>query len=813
MAKRNSYTLADHKTLRFIKLPPNSTASEEFAAEDLRRHLRQITGQPAADRRVESGGVIYLNDWAAAATAGINKDKLKLSGDAFHLQVCGEDLFVLSVTDRGILYGASELLRRLGCRWYTPSVKKIPSLREATIAVVDETVRPAFEYRDMIAQDCQEPEFLMRLRVNGHFCRIPEYLGGHQVYGLHVHTYHALVPPSEHFDKHPEYFSLVGGKRVIAGGQLCLSNPEVKRIAVENILKRIVANPQSKIFSVSQNDWHGACECPECRKIVDEESSQSGPVLRFANAVAEEVVKTHPHILISTLAYTYTLDAPKKVMPHPNVRVRLCPISCCSGHPFGTCDNPESRRFLTAFTKWAKRMSQMYIWHYSINFRNSLLPVPNFDELAGNLKFYHNKGVFGVFVQDMSATGYGSESSDLRAYLQAELLWNPAQDVWPLVKEWLDAVHGKAAPAMLRYYKFWHDFVRNHRDIHPVCYASPDHPLYSKANIKKADTFLQEAEELAIGRSKLRIQVLRGGLQLPHLWNCGGSYKIEGSQYKGKATAEDQRLFNTVLKRWEDFGITHPAEDESVEAIRQKWGARIFPHPVKHLRAGKQEVVVAPTLGGRLIEWYAHGHQWLAMPDPANAFQPYPFSGGYSNLAVLSAHCFQGWKESYAVTGAHGKSKLTLHADNLHWVGDIRLSHTYTLEEDALLIASVVENIDDRPIALRWGCSLQLCQKGWEDLRVHAGADSLSLDASAVKDGLGHAHTLEFAPTDGRWELLLPGYRVSNEFAGGIEQVIVGLVRDRKILAMDLRTPRVTLVPGQHIRVAQRIRIESIGKR
>ena len=39
----------------------------------------------------------------------------------------------------------------------------------------------------------------------------------------------ALCPPERYFDTHPEYFSLVGGKRQSGYAQLCLTNPDVLR--------------------------------------------------------------------------------------------------------------------------------------------------------------------------------------------------------------------------------------------------------------------------------------------------------------------------------------------------------------------------------------------------------------------------------------------------------------------------------------------------------------------------------------------------------------------------------------------------------
>ena len=126
------------------------------------------------------------------------------------------------------------------------------------------------------------------------------------------------------------------------------------------------------------------------------EGAQSGVLLRFVNAIAERTARVFPNVLISTLAYQYTLDAPRRAIDvHPNVRIRLCPIRCCQGHPFGECDDPNSGQFLRAFRKWARRTKQTYIWHYTTDFRHFPLPMPNFDELQGNIDFYHRHGVHG----------------------------------------------------------------------------------------------------------------------------------------------------------------------------------------------------------------------------------------------------------------------------------------------------------------------------------------------------------------------------------------------------------------------------------
>lgn len=69
-----------------------------------------------------------------------------------------------------------------------------------------------------------------------------------------VHTFYGLVSPEKYFVSHPEYFSLIDGKRTHDRSQLCLSNPDVLRIAIENIKAQIRREPQYLIYDVSQND-------------------------------------------------------------------------------------------------------------------------------------------------------------------------------------------------------------------------------------------------------------------------------------------------------------------------------------------------------------------------------------------------------------------------------------------------------------------------------------------------------------------------------------------------------------------------------
>ena len=107
---------------------------------------------------------------------------------------------------------------------------------------------------------CSRPlAFSVRNKYNGTYIPDVDEWGGNIHYRGFVHTFNSLVPPSVYGAKHPEYYSEINGRRVIDHSQLCLTNPDVLKIATETVLKWCEESPRAAIISVSQNDWHNYC--------------------------------------------------------------------------------------------------------------------------------------------------------------------------------------------------------------------------------------------------------------------------------------------------------------------------------------------------------------------------------------------------------------------------------------------------------------------------------------------------------------------------------------------------------------------------
>lgn len=386
---------------------------------------------------------------------------------------------------------------KLGCRWFTRDVARLPRRKRCVLEPFRAEVAPAFEYREVFWSEAFDAEWAVRQRLNGASHRLEERHGGAVSFHPFVHTFEQLVPPSVHFRDHPEWFPEIDGKRTGDHAQLCLTHPEVLRLAIERVRAWIAERPDATLYSVSQNDWQGNCRCARCREIDEREGSPSGSLLAFVNAVADAVAKEHPGKLIDTLAYQYTRKPPRTLIPRPNVRVRLCSIECCFAHPLATC--PENRAFREDLEGWARITDRLYVWDYTTDFAHYLLPFPNLDVLAANARWYAGRGVRGLFEQGAYAPGGGAEMSELKAYVLAKALTDPlGSGADRAVEEFTDAVYGPAAPKVRAYLDLLHSGVRA-KEVHARIYDGPGAPWLAGDFLDRAEKLFDEGAAILDG--------------------------------------------------------------------------------------------------------------------------------------------------------------------------------------------------------------------------------------------------------------------------------------------------------------------------
>ncbi len=481
-----------------IFIPEKPTEVEHFAAKELQQTIEQMTGVKLAIKNHNQNSTapaFFLGNIVGLSTKIKSWHPAEFEPEEYLLKTDGRNIHIVSHEPRGLLYGLYALLKdKWGCRWYTRDVNKIPVNKNLALPELNETGKPAFESREVYFIEASDPHWCIRNRLNRSMKGIPESLGGE--YGIYpfVHTYYQLVPPKKYFEEHPEYYSLIDGKRKGEEAQLCLTNPAVLAIATQQVFKWIEEHPQARIITVDQNDGGGWCQCEKCMAINDAEGSQSGTILNFANSIADAVAQKHPHISIQTLAYYYSEKPPKTIRPHKNVIIRLCRYSeYCDAHPIEGCK--VNKPFIDQLQSWSKIAPRIMVWDYLVDFRHFFMPFPNFDGIKKDLKFYHNNGVTGLFEQG-NYPMQGGELSQLRAWILAQLLWNPNQNADDLIDEFIDNVYGAAAPYIKEYLELIHTKVRE-GNIHFNMYAAPTVGHLTPAIIKQAEQIFAKAEAAA----------------------------------------------------------------------------------------------------------------------------------------------------------------------------------------------------------------------------------------------------------------------------------------------------------------------------
>ena len=524
MSRSRVLTLVKDGTSDYtIIIDEKASSSELHAAKELQRFLREITGCKlpiATNSRDSKGNMILVGQSEKLQDL---KEKLTQFGDeGFIIKTVGPHLILAGGKLRGTLYAVYTFLgEKLGCRWYTPRVTIIPKKSQIEIEPLDEEHKPSFEWRMISYLDAADRDWSARNRLNGEWHKLDEATGGNFLIKNTSSSrgFYEMVPPDKYFNEHPEYYSLVDGRRVRALGQLCLTNPSVAKIVTDYALDFFERNPQYKAYGIIQNDWAGWCECPECRVIIEREGANSGTLIHFINRVAEEVEKKHPDKYIYAYAYTVTVKAPKHVKPRKNVILAVSHMyPSCDSHPVVDPIKCEmNARFVKSVKEWAKISKRLYIKHYSVDFAHYLLPFPNFTSLAESIRWYKDMGVEGIHCQGDSMPGGGGEFEELRSYVLAQLMWNACADVDEIIDDFLMGYYGKASRPIREYFDMLHNKVRDEH-IHVHLYSGPEAGYLTQEVIGQAKKYFDDAERMADDEEVLnRVKKARLSIQYAEL--------------------------------------------------------------------------------------------------------------------------------------------------------------------------------------------------------------------------------------------------------------------------------------------------------
>jgi len=504
--------------------------AEEYAAEELQALLKRISGaelpistEPVAGPKI----LVRISQGEGDVLEGV--PARKLGEEELLMQTVGEDLVLAGGGPRGVLYAVYRFLdEKLGCRWYapangpSPACERIPQMSTIKVPSLEETQKPAFDFRyPYLLGHEAGPQWDVRNGINGTVDRprIPPHLGGdYMIRGIH-NSLDVLRQPGEDtpqklFSEHPEYFSLIDGKRTCR--QLCVTNPELVDVMAEAI-QADYDRYKPDLIGISQMDGGGQCECEKCKALEEQEGgTAAGPWLHFVNAVAEKL----PHLKLWTFAYSWTNKPPEHVKPRENVWIWFC------GSP-GAQSGVEIAD-LSRLEKWCELApKRVIIWTYDfINNQVEFSTKPALFVAARQLRNFHRIGGRGVFLQCGETSNTASPFSELHNYVLARLLWDPYVNTEPIVQEFLEAYYGQAAPYVAAYRELNHAMYLTHlasalasgdeeKRYNIVAGQSGLYVAIGEENIATLEAYLDQAEEAAendVVRNRVRV------LRLP-IWH------------------------------------------------------------------------------------------------------------------------------------------------------------------------------------------------------------------------------------------------------------------------------------------------------
>lgn len=420
-----------------IVVPTELPETLAKSVAELQRYIWRMSRTPVSIVVDNAPGtVLSVGCTSALKDAGLEQSLAGLGPEGFIIRTRDRGVFLAGATDLGTQNAIYTFLELLGCRWFAPGAawEVVPHKRSISIGPIDLRQKPTFQGRLLwYAWGSRLPQ-KAQMEVQEWHRRNKQIGAWHGTIG---HAYAQIANPNEHFAEHMEWFPMIDGKRV-PRGQLCTSNPEVVKRAIEYARMYFRNNPDATVVSLSPNDGGGYCECPKCEAL----GSISDRTLIFANQVADAIRDEFPGKYVAFYAY-YLNAPPPTVDGRDNVIVYIATRFITGGYTFEQL-----------VEGWSKHVKHLGIRdYYSVLPWNWGLPVNQVKEIQRGLKYYRDHGVIAISAE--SEDNWAPQGQNY--YVAAKLMWDVDADLDAILDDYYEKCWGRAAEPMRRYYDLWAD--------------------------------------------------------------------------------------------------------------------------------------------------------------------------------------------------------------------------------------------------------------------------------------------------------------------------------------------------------------------
>ncbi len=469
------------------RAPTNPLADVRLAANELVEHIEKMSGAKLeiVARGARLGGRlgIYL-DQAADAKLDVLIKKTSTDPAAFALVVSKHAIAIRGLSPEGTLFGAYELLEQLGVRWFMPGDigRVVPESKNVSVRIQQTVQGPSFPARWAAGRASGYRRWQRRLRMGG-----PFFPSAHGV----------RLPKTHSFAKRPEYYALINGVR--KKRQLCVSNPDVVKAAVELVRAHFKANPTAQWIGLGPNDGRGFCECAKCKALdggdwdpFASHMSMTDRYMWFFNQILEGIADEFPTKKICFYSYASYNRPPVKTTPNPRIVPAFAPITICRIHGLGNPICPEKDKYYRwLIQEWGNILPEVFDRGYWFNLADPGFMFPMVHRLRTQIPLSHKLGITGWRVECL--VHWASECPSL--YIAGKLMWNHQADVDALMTDFCKSYFGPAAAPMGKYFELINASVRD-ADFHTGSSYSIPH-LYPAKVRRQAHALLDAAAKLA----------------------------------------------------------------------------------------------------------------------------------------------------------------------------------------------------------------------------------------------------------------------------------------------------------------------------
>ena len=469
---------------------------EKRAADDLAKYIEKMTrvrptlaNSDADIGRAKSSKtpVLVLGQVALQwqptlrkSLGAVVKKKPMFRTDGVVLRREGNRVYVAGNNDRSHYFAVAELLRRWGCRWYTPTDfgECIPELTKLEVGELDYAYSSPFEVRTYW------------ISWNG------DNTGAADFRLRNMMTDRRELPPTGH----------ALGKYTKGLGKGTFHFPITAPATATHVASKVEKMyAEGKSFSLGMEDGSYDSDYAGDQKLMKLQWdkyfmrwSVTDPMLELYNNVAKILQKKHPKsdAKIGFLAYAnMTLPPVRAMTAEPSLFCELAPIDIDPIHGMDDVQSPPRREYRDMLVAWAKVMQgRLCIYDYDqgmLVWRD--IPNPSHQAFRQDVQHYRRTGILGVNTESRNAIA----TTFLNLHMRARLLWNPDENVEALLDEFYPKFYGPAAEPMKKYwsaiYAAWDKTIVTEHE-HFVAPA-----IYTRDLVEQLRKHLREAESIING--------------------------------------------------------------------------------------------------------------------------------------------------------------------------------------------------------------------------------------------------------------------------------------------------------------------------